>query len=199
MANRIGILIFEGAEEMDFVGPWEILRSATLDMPDEQVFLVAPTHDLITCDKGMRVIADEHIDDVDHLDVLVIPGGSGATAEISNPATVEWLQKIAPVCQWVTSVCTGAGLLVGAGLVKGRRITTHHFFYEKLQAHHEGKVIQSKRIVRDGNVVTAGGVMSGIELTLWLVGQLYGDEKVAFAKHYIAYDYPPADALDDRG
>ena len=198
MSNRIGILVFDGAEEMDFVGPWEVLRAATLDKPDEQVMLIAPKRGEITCDKGMRVVVDTSIEEVDNLDVLIIPGGGGATAEISNPATVAWLNRVAPTCTWVTSVCTGAGLLVGAGLVKGRRITTHHFYYEKLREHHDGEVIEGQRIVRDGNVVTAGGVMSGIELTLWLVGQLYDEKTVDFAKHYIAYDYPPADAVDDR-
>lgn len=198
MGLTIGILIFDAAEEMDFVGPWEVLRAATGNMPDVRVLIVAPSRGVITCDKGLRVIADADYGDVTHLDVLIIPGGGGAWRELDNPATLDWLAAIAPGCAWVTSVCTGAFLLVGAGLAQGKRVTTHHLFLERLRELDGIEVVQGKRFVRDGKVVTAGGVMSGIDLALWLVGRLFGDDAVAHAKSYIAYDYPAASEFEDR-
>jgi transcriptional regulator GlxA family with amidase domain len=93
----------------------------------------------------------------------------------------------------VTSVCTGAFLIVGAGLARGRRVTTHHLFLEPLRKMGGAEVVEGVRFVRDGNLLTAGGVMSGIEMSLWLVGQLYGTDAVQRTKSYIAYDYPPRD------
>lgn len=191
MSITIGILIFDGAEEMDFTGPWEVLSAATQDMADVRVLTVAPTREPVTCDKGMRVIPDAGYGEVAHLDVLIIPGGGGAWREVDNPATVDWLHAVAPGCTWLTSVCTGAFLLVGAGLARGKRVTTHHQFLDQLRGHDGIEVVSGKRFVRDGKVVSAGGVMSGIDMALWLVGQMFGEDKVAYAKSYIAYDYPP--------
>ncbi len=191
MGRTIGILVFDGAEEMDFVGPWEVLTAAVDGMPSEHVLTVAATPDPIVCEKGMRVIADATYDDVQALDVIVIPGGSGARREVDNPSTVEWLASIAAGCSWITSVCTGAFLLVGAGLADGKRVTTHHDFIQPLKNLDRATVIEGTRFVRDGKVVTAGGVMSGIEMSLWLVERLYGNAVAERTKSYIAYDYPP--------
>ncbi len=198
MTKTIGILIFDGAEEMDFTGPWEVFSATCENMPDTRVLTVAPSRAMITCDKGMRVIPDAGYDDIDHLDVLIIPGGGGAWSELDNPATLRWLQDIAPGCTWVTSVCTGAFLLVGAGLAPGKRVTTHHRFIDRLRAHDGIEVVTGKRFVRDGNVVSAGGVMSGIDLSLWLVGQMFGKDAVDYAKSYIAYDFPPPSEYVDQ-
>ncbi|MGC9369181.1 MAG: DJ-1/PfpI family protein [Paracoccaceae bacterium] len=195
MARTIGIVIFDGAEEMDFVGPWEVLTAAAEGAPGDRVALIAETRDPVTCEKGMRVLPGATYDEIPALDVIVLPGGSGARREIGNPATVDWLQRVAPGCTWITSVCTGAFLLLGAGLAKGRRITTHHAFLGDLRAMGGATVLEGRRFVRDGNVVSAGGVMSGIEMSLWLVRDLYGPEAEADTRSYIAYDHPPRDAV----
>jgi transcriptional regulator GlxA family with amidase domain len=191
MANTIGILLFDGAEEMDFVGPWQVLTAAIEDMSRERVLTVAHRIAPIVCEMGMRVIPDHSYRDVPALDVVLVPGGSGARREISNPATTDWLRSTAARCSWITSVCTGAFLLVGTGLTQGRRVTTHHQFLKQLREMGGADVIEGVRFVRDGNLVTAGGVMSGIEMSLWLVEQLYGAAAVGKTKSYIAYDYPP--------
>jgi transcriptional regulator GlxA family with amidase domain len=198
MSRTIGILVFDGAEEMDFVGPWEVLTAAVDGMPNEHVVTVAATRDPIVCEKGMRVIADATFDDVQALDVIIIPGGSGARHEIGNRSTVEWLSKIATGCTWITSVCTGAFLLVGAGLADGKRVTTHHDFIQPLKDLDRATVIEGIRFIRDGNVVTAGGVMSGIEMSLWLVERLYGNIVAERTKSYIAYDYPPRSSSEGK-
>jgi transcriptional regulator GlxA family with amidase domain len=187
----IGILLFDGAEEMDFVGPWQVFAAAIEGMAGERVVTVAESTGPITCELGMRVLPDVSYDAAPALDVVLVPGGSGARTEIANPATVRWLHRAAARCSWVTSVCTGSFLLVGAGLTRGRKVTTHHDFLDPLRAMGDAEVIEGVRFVRDGNLVTAAGVMSGIEMSLWLVGQLYGAEAVARTKSYIAYDHPP--------
>lgn len=191
MGSRIGILIFDGAEEMDFVGPWEVLSAAAEDMPDCHVVTIAATRDLVTCEKGMRVLPDSAYPDEAALDILVVPGGSGARREIGNTATTEWLNRIAPGCSWITSVCTGTFLLVGSGLAQGKRVTTHHRFIRQLEDMGGSHVVEDVRFIQDGRIVTAAGVMSGIEMSLWLTQQIYGSEVADRVKDYIAYDFPP--------
>ena len=189
--KTIAILIFDGAEEMDFVGPLEVLAAAAEDDPEWQVVTVAAKRDPITCEKSMRVIPDKIYSEVTTAEVVVIPGGSGARREIENAATVQWLEAMAPDCMWMTSVCTGAFLLAGSGIARGRKITTHHRFIEQLKKLGGADVKEGVRFVSDGNLVSAGGVMSGIEMSLWLVEQIWGSAKLAETKDYIAYDYPP--------
>jgi len=101
-----------------------------------------------------------------NVNVIIVPGGSGARREIDNPETVEWLTQTCAKCSWVTSVCTGAFLLVGTDIVRGRRVTTHHDFVQALRDLGGAEVVQGVRFVRDGNLVSAAGVMSGIEMSL---------------------------------
>ena len=198
MPTTIGILLFDGAEEMDFVGPWCVFTAALLGVPDDRVVTIAERSRPITCEKGLRVIPDLSYREAMEVDVVLVPGGSDARREIANAATTNWLRNAAAKCTWLTSVCTGAFLLVGAGLAIGRRITTHHDFLHDLRAVGYADVVEGVRFVRDGNLVTAAGVMSGIEMSLWLVEQLYGAELAAKAKSYIACDYPPRDRVEER-
>jgi transcriptional regulator GlxA family with amidase domain len=198
MPRIIGILLFDGAEEMDFVGPWEVFTALLSGMPGDRVVTIAERSRPITCEKGMRVIPDLTYEEATEVDVVLVPGGSGARREIANAATTNWLRNAAVKCTWLTSVCTGAFLLVGAGLALGRRITTHHDFIEDLRAIGGSDVVEGVRFVSDGNLVTAGGVMSGIEMSLWLVERLYGADLAAKARAYIAYDYPPRDRVEER-
>jgi transcriptional regulator GlxA family with amidase domain len=198
MARTICILLFDDAEEMDFVGPWEVFTAALSGMPGDRAVTIAERSRPITCEKGMRVIPDLYYGEATEVDVVVVPGGSGARREITNVATTNWLRNAAAKCMWLTSVCTGAFLLVGAGLAIGRRITTHHDFIHDLRATGGSDVVDGVRFVRDGNLVTAGGVMSGIEMSLWLVERLYGPDLAAKTRAYIAYYYPPRDRVEER-
>ena len=133
MARTIGILLFDGAEEMDFAGPWEVFTAAVSGMPSDRVITIGERSRPVTCEMGMRVIPDLPYGDAPEVDVVLVPGGSGARREIANPATTNWLRNAAAKCTWLTSVCTGALLLVGAGLARGRRVTTHHDFIHDLR------------------------------------------------------------------
>jgi transcriptional regulator GlxA family with amidase domain len=197
MPRTIGILLFDGAEELDFVGPWEVFTAALGDLPGDRVVTIAEHSRPIACEKGMRVIPDLLYGEATDIDVVLVPGGSGARREIANAATIHWLCSVAAKCTWLTSACTGAFLLVGAGLALGRRITTHHDFIRDLRAM-GADVVEGVRFVRDGNLVTASGSMSGIEMSLWLLERLYGADRAAKARAYIAYDYPPKGRIEER-
>lgn len=124
------------------------------------------------------------------------PPAVPARRESSNPATTDWLRATAARCTWLTSVCTGTFLLAGTGVTAGRRVTTHHQFLDRLRTLGGAEVVEGVRFVRDGNLVTAAGVMSGIDMSLWLVEQLYGPEVARRTRDYIAYDYPPAERAE---
>ncbi len=190
---RIGILIFDDAEELDFVGPWEVFKMARESKPDEfELLLVAERDAPVRCRGGMRVIPDVTTADCPKLDVLLVPGGQGTRVEVENAALLAWIAKIAETCQWVTSVCTGAMLLTAAGPARGKRVTTHWAFAETLRSRKEAsEVLADARYVQDGNVVTAAGVSAGIDMALWLIGQWQTPEFARQVQRYMEYDPAP--------
>jgi transcriptional regulator GlxA family with amidase domain len=196
MAMTTGILIFPDAEELDFVGPWEVLTSARALRPEDRVVTIAQTREPVRCAKGLQVIPDHSFDDAPKLDVVLVPGGQGTRREVSNPVLIEWLRKAGAQCTWVTSVCTGALLLHEAGFAKNKRVTTHFAFIDQLQARGEIEVLKRVRYVRDGNLVTAAGVSAGIDMALWLVGQIHGPALARQVQHYIEYDPAPPYAAE---
>lgn len=190
MAITTGILLFDGTEELDFVGPWEVLTMAR--MKGDSVVTIAQGSDPLRCAKGLRVIADHTFADAPHLDVIVVPGGVGTRREIDNPVVTTWIGDVAASATWVTSVCTGSYLLHAAGLTNDRRITTHWAGVDELRKMAPDQVIvEDARWVVDGNLVTAAGVSAGIDMALWLVGQLYDVRHARAVQHFIEYDPAP--------
>jgi transcriptional regulator GlxA family with amidase domain len=186
----IGVLLFDGAEELDFVGPWEVFTMAAQIDDGFEVVTVAERAETVTAAKGMRILPDHGFADAPALDLVLVPGGRGTRVEVNNLALLDWIATVASNCQWVTSVCTGSLLLTAAGPAKGKRVTTHWGFIETLRARGEAEVVENIRYVRDGNVVTAAGVSAGIDMALWLVGQI---REPAFARQVQrAMEYDPA-------
>ncbi len=141
-----GLLIFEGAEELDFGGPWEVFTaSAMLRDRGDRAVLIAEQPGPVRCNKGMRVMADHTFDDHPPLDVLLVPGGMGTRREVSNPAVIDWIHATSANVTWTTSVCTGALLLHEAGPARGRRVATHHAFEDALQARGDITVVRDAR------------------------------------------------------
>jgi transcriptional regulator GlxA family with amidase domain len=195
--TTIGLLIFDGAEELDFVGPWEVFTMAAKVRDDIRVVTIAERTGPVTCAKGMRVLPDHTLADAPALDVVMVPGGIGTRREVDNPVVIEWLRQIAPGLRWVTSVCTGALLLCGAGLARGRRVTTHWAFIEDLRKRHpEVEVLAGVRYVRDDKVCTAAGVSAGIDLALWLTGQIWGIDTARKTQRAMEYDPAPPYAAE---
>jgi transcriptional regulator GlxA family with amidase domain len=198
MGVRIGILIFDDAEELDFVGPYEVFTMARQLKPDgSEVLLVAQRDGPVICAKGMRVLPHATIADCGKLDVLLVPGGQGTRREVENRALLGWIADTAKTATWITSVCTGAMLLTAAGPAKGKRVTTHWAFVETLRARKEAaEVLEHFRYVQDGNVVTSAGVSAGIDMALWLVGQIHDIPFARAVQRAMEYDpLPPYGGL----
>ena len=198
MTIKIGILIFDGAEELDFAGPWEVFTMANGVKPGtHEVKLIAERDGPVTCAKGMRVLPDCTIAGCGALDVILVPGGQGTRREVENKPLLEWLQRVSADCRFVTSVCTGALLLAAAGPAKNRRITTHWAFTGTLRARNEAaEVLEGIRYVRDGNVVTAAGVSAGIDMALWLTGELHTPQFARNVQKAMEYDPAPPYAAE---
>lgn len=198
MTFRTGFLLFDDAEELDFAGPWEVFTMANEvagysggEKPFETL-IVAQKDEPVRCRKGMRVLPDATIDTCGKLDIILIPGGQGTRTEVKNEKLLAWIAKTAPGCTWVTSVCTGALLLTAAGPARGKRVTTHWGFIDQLRARNEAaEVLEKVRYVRDGNVVTAAGVSAGIDMALWLVGQIKSPEFARNVQRAMEYDPAP--------
>jgi len=198
MTVRIGILIFDGAEELDFVGPYEVFTMAKALKPDAcNVVLIAERETAIRCAKGMRVLPDATTASCGVLDVLLIPGGQGTRREVENRPLLEWIAQVATRASWMASVCTGALLLTAAGPAKGKRVTTHWGFVAALRGRGEAaEVLDNYRYVQDGNVVTSAGVSAGIDMALWLTGQLFDVPFARNVQRQMEYDpLPPYGGL----
>ncbi len=170
---KIGILLFEGVEELDIVGPYEVFAWAGVKREDfVTVFTVAHTADIIRCNKGMRIVPDYSFETAPPLDVVLIPGGSGIMKQTSNEVILAYVREQAARCAWVTSVCTGTWLLAVSGLAAGRRVTTYWGLVGELRKLDASmQVLDDVRFVRDGNMVTSAGVSAGIDMALWLIGE----------------------------
>lgn len=192
MTVRIEILLFDDAEELDFVGPFEVFTMAKASAPDDfHIQLIAQTMDPVRCAKGMRVLPDATLQTCGKLDVLLVPGGQGTRREVENKPLLDWIATVAKTAAWTTSVCTGAMLLTAAGPARGKRVTTHWAFVQNLRARGEAaEVLDNYRYVQDGNVVTSAGVSAGIDMALWLIGQI---RDIAFARQVQRFmEYEPA-------
>ena len=193
-----GLLIFDGAEELDFTGPWEVFTASSMlrDHADTAV-LIAERPGAVRCAKGMRVLPDHTLDDHPPLDLLLVPGGMGTRREVSNPAITGWIRAISATAAWTTSVCTGALLLHEAGPARGRRVATHFAFEDTLQERGDITVIREARYVVDGSLVTSQGVSAGIDMALWLVGALHGRDHARQVRRYIQYEPAPPYLADE--
>jgi transcriptional regulator GlxA family with amidase domain len=194
MPFTTGVLLFDDAEELDFAGPWEVFTMARME--GDRVVTIAERDQPIRAAKGLRVLPDHTLADAPPLDVLVVPGGEGTRREVENAAVLDWIKSAAANCTWVTSVCTGSYVLHAAGLVADRQVTTHWGFVDQLREQGNVTVLENVRYVRDGNVVTAAGVSAGIDMSLWVVGQLYGIPHARVVQRLMEYDPAPPYAAE---
>lgn len=184
---NFGVLVFDQVEELDFAGPWEMLTmwSKVAGGP-ERCLVVSESLEPVTCAKGLSVNPHVSFADCPALDYLLVPGGQGARREVDNPALVGFVSSQAKHCKAVLSVCTGAFILHAAGLLSGRRATTHWGSLERLRALGDVTVVE-QRYVRDDKVWSAAGVSAGIDLMLAFIAAVAGEEtagRVQFAAEY---------------
>jgi transcriptional regulator GlxA family with amidase domain len=191
-----GFLVFDDAEELDVVGPWEVITASSMlrvsegGEPDTTV-MVAPGPEPIRCAKGMVMVPHRTFAECPPLDVIVVPGGQGTRAQAGNEAVLGWLADAGASAEWITSVCTGSLLLVASGLAAGRRVATHWGFEDALAERGDCTVVRDARWVRDGNVVTSQGVSAGIDMALWLIGQVHDPAHARAVQRYIQYEPAP--------
>lgn len=194
---NVGILIFENVEVLDFAGPFEVFsRTRLIPGPESRrseesapfhVFTVARTRDPITATGGLVVVPRHGFDDAPQIDLLLVPGGFGTRPLLQDEETLDWIRRIAATARHVTSVCTGALLLGKAGLLEGRRSTTHWAALDLLDSLGVGTTVErSLRVVDDG-VITSAGVASGIDMAFYVVEALHGREVADETARYIEY------------
>ena len=193
MSERtIGIAVWDGVEELDFAGPYEVLTAwARAADPPVTVRTVHESTDPVRCAHGLKVVPDVAWDDVDGLDVFVLPGGN-SSVQINDPRYIERMQSLANAGTLMTSVCTGALVFAKAGLLDGRPATTHWGSIESLPSYgRDIEVRPDDRFVDDGDVITAAGVSAGIDMALHLVARLDSEERAREVRRYIQYDPEP--------
>ncbi len=190
---RIGIAIFEGAEELDFVGPWEVLAAWRFLYPDDvEVFLVGEDGAPVTCAKGLRVLPDKSWPHAGDFDVLVYPGGRGTRPQLGNEQIRARLRRLRERGTLMTSVCTGSLVYADAGLLDGQPATTYWSAFDELLPLGQGIMPRpDARFVDVGDVITAAGVSAGIDMALHLVGRLGSPDKAREVRRYIQYDPEP--------
>lgn len=194
MGLGVGIAIFDGCEELDFVGPWEVLAFWAKSWPEDDVnvFTVARTDQVVTCAKGLRVLPDHTWESAPPIDVLVYPGGRGTRAQMTDLAIREWITEIRSGASLMTSVCTGSLVYASVGMLKGRRATTHWANFDELLAI-DPTIIPDResRFVDDDDVITSAGVSAGIDMALHLVSRLHSRERAQAVRKGIQYDPEP--------
>ncbi|SKA90970.1 DJ-1/PfpI family protein [Agreia bicolorata] len=194
MTKHIGILLFDGVEELDAVGPWEVLSWWTRTSPDDgyDVFLIADSLDPVNCAKGMRILPDVRLDAAPPLEVLIYPGGRGTRGHLLDEQRLEWVRAQRETVPLMTSVCTGSLVYAAAGLLSNRPATTHWGSLERLgELDSTIEVRPDDRFVDDGDVITSSGVSAGIDMALHLVARLAGVARAREVRRGIQYDPQP--------
>lgn len=190
---NIGILLYDGVEELDFCGPFETLKSAAYtrshreQRPDWQVFTVAEEPGIVKTSGELLVQPHFTFQNHPHIDLLMIPGGA-VHRQLERPTVVEWVKKVANEAELNTSVCTGALLLGEVGLLDGRKVTTHWSALDWLTERYPKALVQREvRWVDEGPIVTAAGISAGIDMSLHLVERLAGRQLAEDIAHYMDY------------
>lgn len=191
--KNVGILIFNEVEVLDFAGPFEVFSIATAEDKQSKLFCVktiAETKKTISARNGLKVTPDYDFDDCLGLDILIIPGGYGAEEiEIHNHRLLSWIQQRAADTPIVASVCTGAFLLAEAGLLNGKRATTHWMDIDRLEREYPKLSVQRNvKFVDEGSILTAGGISAGINLSFYLLNKLYGNAVANETAKRMEYD-----------
>jgi transcriptional regulator GlxA family with amidase domain len=200
--KRVGIVVFENIEVLDFCGPFEVFAATRLDEARRreepspfEVLLVAENNAPVVTAGGMKVIPDHTFTSCPRLDILVVPGGWGTRRERDNPAMLDWLRLRAPEVEILTSVCTGAMLLGAAGLLDGRRATTHWRSLDWLRESFPAvTVAYEEHVVEDGPVFTSAGIAAGIDLALKVVARYHGEAVARATARHMEYPYPDTNA-----
>lgn len=192
--KNIGILLFSDVEELDAVGPWEVLSFWTQTHPEDgyAVFMFSRSGGLVQCAKGLSVQAHYSYDDVPAMDVLIYPGGQGTRPQLTDEAQLDWVRRQRENVPLMASVCTGSLVYAAAGLLSRRRATTHWASLDRLAELDPTIQVQpDARFVDDGDVLTSAGISAGIDMALHLVDRFAGTERAREIRRNIQYNPAP--------
>jgi putative intracellular protease/amidase len=187
---NVAILVYERFTALDAVGPYEVLSR----LPHASLTFVAQEAGPVRSDNGiLTLLVESSTDDVEAPDIVLVPGGPGEVAARAGGPVLDWLRSVHETSTWTTSVCTGSLILAAAGLLEGKRATSHWLALEQLGR--LGAVPVAERVVFDGKLVTAAGVSAGIDMALTLAARIAGDQVAQAIQLGIEYDpQPPFDA-----
>ncbi|MBV4523210.1 DJ-1/PfpI family protein [Pseudomonas sp. SWRI74] len=186
MTLQIGFLLFSQVQQLDLTGPYDVLAS----LPDVKVHLIWKDLMPVTASTGLMLKPTVTFDDCPALDVICVPGGGGVGPLMEDEQTLAFINAQAANARYVTSVCTGALVLGAAGLLKGKRATTHWAYHELLAP--LGAIAVKDRVVRDGNLLTGGGITAGIDFALTLAAELFDQATAELVQLQLEYAPAPA-------
>jgi len=200
--KTVGILLFPEVEVLDFCGPFEVFSVTRLNESKRReepspfrLLLIADTAEPVSAAGGMRVLPDCSTTACPALDILLVPGGWGTRAQMQNTRLTEWIRQRAKKVETVASVCTGALLLGQAGLLDGRRATTHFAALPLLRERFPKiDVVADQHVVEEGNILTSAGIAAGIDLALKVVARYFGEEIARNTARYMEYPFPESNA-----
>nr|WP_090276458.1 DJ-1/PfpI family protein [Mycolicibacterium komanii]CRL69842.1 transcriptional regulator containing an amidase domain and an AraC-type DNA-binding HTH domain protein [Mycolicibacterium komanii] len=189
--TQIAIMVYPGYTALDFIGPYDVLRN----LPDAEVRFVWHEPGPIEADSGVLLIGATHsFDETPSPDIILIPGGLTSFEHARDERVLDWVRKAHETSAWTASVCSGSVILAAAGLLDGRRATSHWMALPMLKPFGV-ETVSDQRVVHEGKIVTAAGVSAGIDLGLWLFGQIAGEAKAKAVQLVIEYDpQPPYDS-----
>jgi len=200
--KRVGIVLFEDIEVLDFCGPFEVFSATRLNEEKRreepspfEVLLVAEHSDPVTTTGNMKVIPHHTFENCPRLDILVVPGGWGTRKELNNPVMLDWLRTRATEVETLTSVCTGSMLLGFAGLLNGLHATTHWRSLDWMRDSFPTVTVEYKKhVVEDGRVLTSAGISAGIDMALRVVARYCGEAVARATAKHMEYPYPDNNA-----
>jgi transcriptional regulator GlxA family with amidase domain len=187
MPRNTAILLFNDAEVLDFAGPFEVFNSANLMYGETifNVYTIAEKKGAVSARNNFKIIPDYSLDDCPPPEILIIPGGIGRKTEMNNPSLLSWIKEKFIELEFLLSVCTGSFIVGKTGLLEGMEATTHHYSYEEFErTFPKIKLVKNAKYIDNGKIITAAGVSSGVNMSLYLVGRLFGEElKQKTAEH----------------
>ena len=182
---NIVFVLFDNVTQLDFAGPVQFLSR----LPGAQVFVASKDGNAVTTDSGFSILPGTSFSNCPQADIICVPGGHGVREAVGDTVIVDFVRQQAVGAQWITSVCTGAFILGAAGLLQGKKATCHWAYTHLLPL--IGATHKAARVVRDGNLVTAGGVTSGIDFALELIAIIAGEDVARTIQLALEYDPAP--------
>lgn len=184
------ILLYKDVEVLDFAGPFEVFNTANSAYGEKlfNVYTVAEHKDILEARNGLKVLPDYSIAMCPQPDILVIPGGDGRKVQMNNEVILNWLKDNYKKAELILSVCTGAFILGKAGLLDGLSAATHHLSHSEFEKTFPNvNLIKERKYVDNGNIITSGGISAGIDMALYVVGKLAGEDTLNKTAHYMEF------------